>query len=418
MGRPGSPRLAATLAVGIGAVSCGSIFIRLASAPSLTAAAYRVFWATVLLAPLVAASHFPELALLSRQEWGKLILSGAALALHFALWIASLSYTSVASSVLLVDTTPFFIGLASRWVLGKAPRRVFWFGLIVAFVGCTLVFQEDRSVSGDSMRGNLMAIGGAIAMAIYFLVGASARQKLSLLVYVWPVYASATVFLLLASSFSKTPLTGYPKSTYLFLFLLGLVPQSIGHTSYNWSLRWLSPALVALISLGEPVGASLLAYVILGERVSLTKLFGGAVILLGIYVAAGPKLEATSRTAYLRQTSGSREKRKGVLTERRPSFLEHLGASKLGGLLFFAVDAHRSPGHGVEPGQADFSFAHRANTEASVFNAADRCLDVAKEFSVGLPEPDIDVNFIVVTCLVHEISTTGAFHVLPIGFLP
>jgi len=123
-------------------------------------------------------------------------------------------------------------------------------------------------------------------MAIYFLAGATARQKLSLLVYVWPVYASATVFLLLASSFSKTPLAGYPRSSYLFLFLLGLVPQSIGHTSYNWSLRWLSPALVALISLGEPVGASLLAYVILGERVSLTKLFGGAVILLGIYVAA------------------------------------------------------------------------------------------------------------------------------------
>jgi len=258
----------------------------MASAPSLAAAAYRVFWATVLLAPL-ARRHFPELALLSRQEWRRLILSGAALALHFALWIASLSYTSVASSVLLVDTTPFFIGLASRWVLGKAPRRVFWFGLVVAFAGCALVFLEDRSVSGDSMRGNLMAIGGAIAMAIYFLVGATARQKLSLLVYVWPVYASATVFLLLASFFSKTPLTGYPKSTYLFLFLLGLVPQSIGHTSYNWSLRWLSPALVALISLGEPVGASLLAYVFLGERVSLTKLFGGAVILLGIYVAAG-----------------------------------------------------------------------------------------------------------------------------------
>ncbi|PYV00664.1 MAG: EamA family transporter [Acidobacteria bacterium] len=286
LGRPGSLRLTATLAVGIGAVSCGSIFIRLASAPTLAAAAYRVFWATVLLAPLVAARHLPELALLSRQEWRKLILSGAALALHFALWIASLSYTSVASSVLLVDTTPFFIGLASRWVFGKAPRRVFWFGLAVAFAGCTLVFQEDRSVSSDSMRGNLMAIGGAIAMAIYFLAGATARQKLSLLVYVWPVYASATVFLLLASSVSKTPLAGYPRSSYLFLFLLGLVPQSIGHTSYNWSLRWLSPALVALISLGEPVGASLLAYVILGERVSLMKLFGGAVILLGIYVAA------------------------------------------------------------------------------------------------------------------------------------
>jgi drug/metabolite transporter (DMT)-like permease len=136
------------------------------------------------------------------------------------------------------------------------------------------------------MKGNALALGGAIAMAIYFLVGARVRQKLSLIAYVWPVYAISAVTLLLGCHLSGISLRGYPSSTYLYMFLLGLVPQCIGHTTYNWSLRWLSPALVALISLAEPVGASLLAYFILHEGLTGAKLAGGAIVLMGIYLAS------------------------------------------------------------------------------------------------------------------------------------
>jgi drug/metabolite transporter (DMT)-like permease len=268
------------------AVSCGSIFIRLANAPALAVAAYRVLWASALFAPALLTGPAREWVPLTRKDWGLIILSGLALALHFALWIASLSYTSVASSVLLVDTTPFFIGLASQWLLGRPCRAPFWVGLGLAFAGCLVIFQGDWSHSQTSMRGNALALGGAIAMAVYFLVGARVRQKLSLVAYVWPVYATSAATLLFTCLGSGISMSGYPGRTYFFMFLLGLVPQCIGHTTYNWSLRWLSPALVALISLAEPVGASVLAYFILHEGLTAAKLAGGAIVLAGIYLAS------------------------------------------------------------------------------------------------------------------------------------
>lgn len=285
MDRPRAWLLALSLFIGIVAVSCGSLFIRLAAAPSLAVAAYRVFWATVIFAPVVALGPAKEWIPLGAKYWGLLALSGAALALHFALWIASLSFTSVASSVVLVDTTPFFIGLASRWFLGKSPRKEFWIGLAVAFVGCLTIFKEDGPGSGDTMKGNLLAIGGAVAMAVYFLIASRVRPKLSLFAYVWPVYGCAATVLVSACAASGTPLFGFSGSTYLWMFLLGLGPQCVGHTTYNWSLRWLPPGIVALAGLAEPVGASLLAYVFLGEGLTATKLAGGGIILLGIYVA-------------------------------------------------------------------------------------------------------------------------------------
>ncbi len=286
MGPPGAVRLTIQLMLGILAVSCGSIFVRLANAPALAVSAYRVLWASVLFAPAVLAGPAREWSPLGRGDKGLLLLSGMALALHFALWIASLSYTSVASSVVLVDTTPFFIGLASPWILGRACPKRFWYGLGLAFAGCVLIFHGDLSRSAASIRGNTLALGGAVAMAVYLMAGARVRQKLSLIAYVWPVYATSAVVLFCACLLFNVQLRGFSTKAYIFMFLLGLVPQCIGHTTYNWSLRWLPPSLVALIGLAEPVGASLLAYFILHEGLTTIKIAGGAVVLLGIYFAS------------------------------------------------------------------------------------------------------------------------------------
>jgi drug/metabolite transporter (DMT)-like permease len=283
--RPGSVRLGFTLAAGIVAVSFGAVLVRLAAAPALAVASYRVAWATFLLAPFLRSGPRSELRANTWRDWRNLALSGIALALHFALWIASLSYTSVASSVLLVDTTPFFIGVASQWLLRRPCGRSFWIGLTVAFIGCVVVFQGDWSQSSDSMRGNLLALGGAVAMAVYLMIGSTARRKLSLLAYVWPVYCTAALTLALSAVAAGVALWGFPARTQVFMFLVGLVPQSIGHTTYNWSLRWLPPGLVALIGLAEPVGASILAYFFLNESLTLATGIGGCLILAGIYLA-------------------------------------------------------------------------------------------------------------------------------------
>jgi drug/metabolite transporter (DMT)-like permease len=254
----------------------------------MAVAAYRVLWATALLTPLAVGGPLRELRPLGVAEKILLAASGVALAFHFAFWIASLSYTSVASSVVLVDTTPFFIGLASRWVMGRVPPRSFWAGLGVAFVGCIVIFQGDWSASVTSAKGNLLALAGAAAMAAYLLIGGRARSRLTLLAYVWPVYGTAAATLFAGCLASGTALRGYPLRAHFYFFLLGLVPQCIGHTTYNWSLRWLSPSLVGLISLAEPVGASFLAWLVLGESLTWAKLVGGGIILAGIYVATIP----------------------------------------------------------------------------------------------------------------------------------
>jgi len=284
--KPRPLQLASVLALGICAVSCGSLFVRLAAAPALAIAAYRCTWGALLFTPPALSGPDRELRALGQREWLRLALSAGALALHFGLWIASLQYTSIASSVLLVDTTPFFLGLASRPLLGTRLRPAFWAGLGLAFAGCVVVFHGDLALGPGTLRGNLLALGGALAMAAYLLAGSAARQKLSLVAYVWPVYALAGAALATASLAAGVPLRGFSGRTHLFMFLLGAVPQCIGHTTYNWALRWLDPARVALITLAEPVGASLLAYLVLGESLTVEKLIGGGVILAGIYVAA------------------------------------------------------------------------------------------------------------------------------------
>ncbi len=290
MDRPGPLRLSLFLSVGIAAVSCGAVLVRLAAAPALAVATYRVFWATCLLAPLVMSGPGREFRSNTWQEWRNLILSGVALALHFALWIASLSHTSVASSVLLVNTTPFFIGVASQWLFRRPCGRDFWAGLTVAFLGCIVVFHGDWSESAISSQGNLLALGGAVAMAVYLLIGSTVRRRLSLLAYVWPVYCTAALTLAAAAAVAGVPLRGLSARTHMFMFLVGLVPQCIGHTTYNWSLRWLPPGLVALIGLAEPAGASLLAYFVLNEGLTVGKCLGGCLILTGIYIATTRRL--------------------------------------------------------------------------------------------------------------------------------
>jgi drug/metabolite transporter (DMT)-like permease len=286
MSQPGSLRLFTVLLAAIVSVSFGSIFIRLAQAPPLAAAAYRLFWATFILAPFAAAGPLRELRRLSGRDWAGLAFSGVALALHFGLWIASLSHTSVASSVLLVSTSPFFIGIVSHWILGRPHRGLFWAGLGVAFVGCLVIFSGDWSQAQTTLKGNLLALGGAAAVAAYLLAGAQLRPKLSLLLYVWPVYAVALASTLVACAATGVPLGGYSLRTHTFLFLLGLVPQCIGHTSYNWALRWLRPALVGMVTLAEPVGATALAYLLLRESLTWSKILGGLIILGGIYMAS------------------------------------------------------------------------------------------------------------------------------------
>jgi drug/metabolite transporter (DMT)-like permease len=293
---------------GILAVSTASIFIRYAqdNAPSLVIAAYRLSLAAVGLAPFAWTRRRDELKALTSRDLLLALLSGFFLALHFASWITSLEFTTVASSVVLVTTTPLWVGLFAPFILKEPLRRVVAIGLGLALVGSTIVGLSDvcswssaglacpswaQLLHGRAFMCDLLALAGAIMAACYLMIGRSLRGRMSLLSYIFLVYGMAASVLIVAMLVRQQSPFGYPPSTYLWFVLLAIVPQLIGHTTFNWTLRYLSAAYVSISLLGEPVGSTILAYLFLGETPTALKVFGAILILVGIYVASRSEVQ-------------------------------------------------------------------------------------------------------------------------------
>lgn len=302
---PPRPAIPPALAIvfGILAVSTASIFIRYAQveAPSLVIAAWRLTIATLVLVPIAFVRKRAELLTLTRSEVRLALLSGVFLSLHFATWITSLEYTTVASSVVLVSTTPLWVALLSPFTLKERVSRMILIGMGMALVGGALVGISDTCVwadgrlacpplsefvQGKAFMGDLLALAGAIAGAAYLLIGRKLRQRISLVSYVFVVYGMAAICLVLIMITAGYSPFGYSPTTFLWFILLALVPQLLGHSTFNWALGYLSAAYVSITLLGEPIGSTVLAFFLLNETPSLIKLVGGVMILAGIYVAS------------------------------------------------------------------------------------------------------------------------------------
>jgi len=301
---PSRTTLPFVLLGGILAVSTASIFIKFAQhegAPSIVIAAFRLTLATLGLAPLALTRYRTELRQLRRREWILAMLSGSFLALHFATWISSLQYTSVASSVVLVTTTPLWVGLFAPRVLRESVGAATYVGLALALVGGTVIGLSDACswmagaitcpaaatfFGGKAFLGDFLALAGAWMAAGYMLVGRKLRAKIDLIPYIFVVYGMAAVLLIaIMFGMGESPL-GLTPRTYLWMTLLALVPQLLGHSIFNWSLKYIPVSLVSVTLLGEPVGSTVLAYFILQESPGWVKIIGAILILAGIWLAA------------------------------------------------------------------------------------------------------------------------------------
>ncbi len=278
-----SLRHLALLAIGVAAVSLSSILLRLADAPPLAAAFYRNAIAAAILFPLAFARHREEIRSLTRRQWGIATLAGALLALHFATWIPSLSYTTVAASTVLVTSQPVWVALIAR-VLGDRVTRSAVVGIGLSLVGAAIISGGDFGVSSRAAFGDLLAIAGAVTAAGYFLSGRNLRQELALVPYVSICYTTCAALLAGAMLVSSTPFSGYDGKVWLLFVLMAIVPQIMGHTVFNYLLAEVEAAVVAIAVTAEPVGASLLALALFHEVPRWTAFIGGAVILAGIYV--------------------------------------------------------------------------------------------------------------------------------------
>jgi len=283
----------AVLAVGVLAVSFAAIFIRLgqqSTASSLVLAAARLCVASVVLTPIVLRRHRQELRVLSANDLKWALVSGMVLGLHFATWITSLEYTAVVNSVTLVSTNSLWVALLALIFLGERLDRWVIMGLILALGGGILVGLSgdagDPPTGHDPLLGNGLALIGAFMAACYFIIGRRLRARLSLMVYIWLVYSAAAVILVGVVAVSGQQVAGLPAEAYLWMLLMGLVPQLIGHSSFNYALGFFPAAYVSLVVLSEPITSGLLAIVFLDEWPVLLQLVGSALILVGIGVAS------------------------------------------------------------------------------------------------------------------------------------
>jgi drug/metabolite transporter (DMT)-like permease len=272
------------LTVGVVAVSFSAVLVRLADAPGLAQAFYRCAFAAAVVLPIGVVRHAGAYRSLSRARWGLAVLSGLFLAGHFATWIPSLSYTSVAASTVIVTTQPLWVALFGG-IAGERTSRRAMVGITVALVGTLVITGGDLGGGGRALVGDLLALAGAVCAAVYVLVGRKLRQELSVIVYTSIVYTTAAVALAGCMAASGTRFAGYPAKTWLLFVLMTIGPQFLGHSVFNYVLGHVEASVVAIAVMAEPVGATLLAMAILGETPSAGAVIGGALILGGVYMA-------------------------------------------------------------------------------------------------------------------------------------
>ena len=272
----------AAIGLAVVSVSFASIFITWSNSPPITIALYRLAIATGIIGATILlrsrAFRKPNtLFQISRRDASIMVVIGAILATHFALWISSLKVEgeSIASSVVLVTSHPLMVGVLSHYVLRERLNRWMAVGIVLGFAG-SLLYADILAFSGGVMAG------------FYFLLGRRVRQRVALLDYAFVVYASATAVLFLYAiglGSSLAPVGNLPRELLLFA-ALAIIPQIGGHTLYNWALRWVTAPVVSLSLVGEPVGSSLLAWVLLSQVPTVGVVIGAGLALVGIYLTA------------------------------------------------------------------------------------------------------------------------------------
>jgi drug/metabolite transporter (DMT)-like permease len=309
----------------VAAVSSAAILISFARAqgiPALSIAALRMGIAAVVVAPVALICCRAELRVLSAKDLALSLASGVLLALHFGFWTSSLDSTSVMSSVVFVSTNPLFVAVASAFLFHERLRLAGMAGIGIAIIGGAVVGFADAGQGGAATaRGDVLALLGALSASGYLLVGRQLRPRMSLPLYVGIVYVTAAAALFSVVGVTGLRLSAYPASGYLWVLLLALGPQLLGHTSYNYALKYVSATFVTVTLLAEPVGATLLAIPLLSQVPTPARIVGGLCILAGIVLAAvgNPQGDSPAPTGPVSTAPTQRDPTQREPTPREPT---------------------------------------------------------------------------------------------------
>lgn len=271
------------MAVGIASISSAAVLIKLCRAGPLAIAFYRLGMAALVLWPFFVARR--GWASFGPKRIGWTLLSGLFLALHFGFWLYSLEYTSVASSVVLVTLNPLFVGLLGWLFLGEKMGWRLAAAIALVIAGGLLIGGGALRAGGQAMTGNLLALGGGLMASLYLLTGRKLRGEMGVVPYATVCYTATAVLLLAAGIASREPVSGFPVSTWLLFAALALGPQILGHTVFNWGLKHLPTSRIAMMIVAEPIGATILAFLVLGQAPATGEVAGGVLILAGVYIS-------------------------------------------------------------------------------------------------------------------------------------
>lgn len=272
----------ALLIIGVISVSTSAILVKVSTAPSGVIAFYRLFFSVLFMLPIFLLKYVPELRLITRRDWVFSIIAGVFLAFHFILWFESLNYTSVASSTVLVTLQPLFAFIGTYLFF---KEKFSWKAIlsgVTAILGSVIISWGDFKISGSALYGDILALIACALITANFMFGQTVRQRLSLITYTFVVYSISTITLLLYVLVKQEPLIPYGTSDWIYFILLALVPTLLGHTLFNWSLKYLSTSTISMAILFEPVGAAVLAYFLLQEMITWTQALGGAIVIAGV----------------------------------------------------------------------------------------------------------------------------------------
>ncbi|WP_408014812.1 MULTISPECIES: DMT family transporter [Robertmurraya] len=270
------------LSVGVIAVSTSAIFVKVSQAPSEVIAFYRLFFSVIIMLPVFLIKYASELRLITKRDWLFSLVAGVFLAFHFILWFESLNYTSVASSTVLVTLQPLF-AFVGTYVFFKErfSVRAIFCG-VMAIIGSFIISWGDFKISGSALFGDILALIACALVTAYLMFGQSVRKRVSLITYTFVVYAISAITLFIYVLILGQPLMNYPTSDWLYFILLAIIPTLLGHTLFNWSIKWLSTSTISMAILLEPIGATILAYYLLNEKIMLTQILGGLIVMASL----------------------------------------------------------------------------------------------------------------------------------------
>ncbi|MGP4039907.1 DMT family transporter [Gracilibacillus sp. D59] len=268
---------------GVISVSTAAVLVKLATeVPSAVTANYRLLFAAILLLPYILFKKRDELRKLAKREWTLTIVAGISLAIHYIVWFESFQYTSVASSTVIVTLQPIFAFIGTYLFFHERFSAGTVISMLIAIFGSVIIAWGDFQMAGEALYGDFLALLGAMFITIYFLLGQGVRTKLSVMSYTFIAYSIGALTIIIYNISVSNPLIGYEQDEWLIFLGLAIVPTILGLNLLNWALKWVSTSVISMGILFEPIGASILAYLILDELITWSQWLGGTIVLFGL----------------------------------------------------------------------------------------------------------------------------------------